>query len=64
MRFLFKTTYLQDIRLVKHGGQAFWYGLLVLALVASLLGVVVVELGLRAVSFSERIGSAPTGLWK
>ena len=35
MRFLFKTTYLQDIRLVKHGGQAFWYGLLVLALVAS-----------------------------
>ena len=35
MRFLFKTTYLQDIRLVKHGGQAFWYGLLVLALLAS-----------------------------
>ena len=33
MRFLFKTTYLQDIRLVKHGGQAFWYGLLVVALV-------------------------------
>ena len=35
MRFLFKTTYLQDIRLVKHGGQAFWYGLLGLALLAS-----------------------------
>src|SRR3982751_1633561 len=35
MRFLFKTSYLQDIRLVKHGGQAFWYGLLVLALFAS-----------------------------
>jgi branched-chain amino acid transport system permease protein len=35
MRFLFKTSYLQDIRLVKHGGQAFWYGLLGLALLAS-----------------------------
>ena len=35
MRFLFKTSYLQDIRLVKHGGQAFWYGLLIAALLAS-----------------------------
>jgi branched-chain amino acid transport system permease protein len=35
MRFLFKTSYLQDIRLVRHGGQGFWYGLLGLALVAS-----------------------------
>src|SRR3954454_20343451 len=35
MRFIFKTSYLQDIRLVKHGGQAFWYGLLLLALLAS-----------------------------
>jgi len=35
MRFLFKTSYLQDIRLVKHGGQAFWYGALVLALLAA-----------------------------
>ena len=32
MRFLFKTDYDQDIRLVKHGGQAFWYGLLAVAL--------------------------------
>ena len=32
MRFLFKTDYGQDIRLVRHGGQAFWYGLLGLAL--------------------------------
>ena len=32
MRFLFKTDYDQDIRLVKHGGQVFWYGLLALAL--------------------------------
>ena len=26
MRFIFKTDYEQDIRLVKHGGQVFWYG--------------------------------------
>jgi len=35
MRFIFKTDYEQDIRLIKHGGQAFWYGLLVLALFAA-----------------------------
>ena len=35
MRFLFKTSYLQDIRLAKHGGQVFWYGLLVLALLGA-----------------------------
>jgi branched-chain amino acid transport system permease protein len=35
MRFLFKTSYDQDINLVKHGGQAFWYGLLLLALLAA-----------------------------
>ncbi|MEO5881689.1 MAG: branched-chain amino acid ABC transporter permease [Caldimonas sp.] len=35
MRFLFKTSYLQDIGLVKHGGHVFWYGLLVLAMLAA-----------------------------
>jgi branched-chain amino acid transport system permease protein len=35
VRFLFKTDYGQDIRLVKHGGQASWYGLLGLALAAA-----------------------------
>jgi branched-chain amino acid transport system permease protein len=35
MRFIFKTDYAQDIRLVKHGGQAFWYGALVLAMLAA-----------------------------
>ncbi len=35
MRFLFKTNYRQDIRWVKHGGQAFWYGLLLLALLVA-----------------------------
>jgi branched-chain amino acid transport system permease protein len=35
MRFFFKTDYEQDIRLFKHGGQVFWYGLLLLLLVAA-----------------------------
>ena len=35
MRFLFKTSYEQDIRLFKHSGQVFWYGLLMIALLAA-----------------------------
>ena len=35
MRFLFKTDYAQDIRLARHGGHVFWYGLLVAALLAA-----------------------------
>jgi branched-chain amino acid transport system permease protein len=35
MRFLFKTDYEQDIRLVKHGGHVFWYGLLGVVLLAA-----------------------------
>ncbi len=35
MRFLFKTDYNQDIRLAKHGGHVFWYGLLVLFLLVA-----------------------------
>jgi len=35
MRFIFKTSYAQDIGLAKHGGHVFWYGLLVAALVAA-----------------------------
>jgi branched-chain amino acid transport system permease protein len=35
MRFLFKTDYAQDIALFKHGGQRFWYALLLAALVAA-----------------------------
>ena len=35
MRFVFKTTYDQDIRLFRHGGQVFWYGLLALALLVA-----------------------------
>lgn len=35
MRFIFKTDYAQDIRVFKHGGQVFWYGLLTAALLAA-----------------------------
>lgn len=35
MRFIFKTSYDQDIQLAKHGGQVFWYGLLALCLLAA-----------------------------
>ena len=35
MRFIFKTDYLQDIRLAKHGGQVFWYSLLVAVLLVA-----------------------------
>ncbi|HTN27245.1 MAG TPA: branched-chain amino acid ABC transporter permease [Burkholderiales bacterium] len=35
MRFLFKTGYEQDVRLFKHGGQVFSYGLLALLLVTA-----------------------------
>ena len=35
MRFVFKTDYLQDIRLAKHGGHTFWYGALLLVLLVA-----------------------------
>ncbi|MBU0587403.1 MAG: branched-chain amino acid ABC transporter permease [Gammaproteobacteria bacterium] len=35
MRFIFKTDYGQDIRLAKHGGQVFWYSVLMLLLLAA-----------------------------
>jgi branched-chain amino acid transport system permease protein len=35
MRFIFKTDYVQDIRLAKHGGHQFWYGALLLVLLAA-----------------------------
>jgi len=35
MRFIFKTRYEQDIRIVKHGGQRFWYGALMVALLVA-----------------------------
>lgn len=35
MRFIFKTRYEQDSRLIRHRGQFFWYGLLLLVLLAA-----------------------------
>jgi branched-chain amino acid transport system permease protein len=35
MRFLFKTDYNQDIRLLKHGGMTFWYGVLAVLLLCA-----------------------------
>ncbi len=35
MRFIFKTDYDQDLRLAKHAGHLFWYGVLMLVLLAS-----------------------------
>ena len=35
MRILFKTSYLDDIRLFRHGGTRFWYGVLIACLVAA-----------------------------
>ena len=35
MHFQRKTSYEPDIRLFRHGGQMFWYGLLMLALIAA-----------------------------
>ena len=35
MHFLFKTRYEQDIRIAKHGGYLFWYGALMLVLLAA-----------------------------
>ena len=35
MRFLFKTSYDQDLRLFKHGGQVFWYSALGVVLLAA-----------------------------
>ncbi|MDM0011043.1 branched-chain amino acid ABC transporter permease [Variovorax sp. J22P168] len=35
MRYIFKTSYAQDIALARHGGHVFWYGLLCVALLAA-----------------------------
>ncbi|MFM7697111.1 MAG: branched-chain amino acid ABC transporter permease, partial [Limnohabitans sp.] len=35
MRFIFKTSYQQDIQLARHGGHVFWYGLLLLGLMTA-----------------------------
>ncbi|MBI2769718.1 MAG: branched-chain amino acid ABC transporter permease [Burkholderiales bacterium] len=35
MRFIFKTDYGQDVKLARHGGHVFWYGALMLLLLAA-----------------------------
>ena len=60
MRFIFKTDYAQDIRLIKHGGQAFWYGLLALFLLAA--PWVVPEYWLAQLSFGLIYGIIGLGL--
>ncbi|MES2974156.1 MAG: branched-chain amino acid ABC transporter permease [Pseudomonadota bacterium] len=35
MRFIFKTDYVQDIKLAKHGGHVFWYSALMVLLLAA-----------------------------
>ena len=46
MRFIFKTHYDQDIRLVKHGGQVFWYALLIGVMLVAPWTFVHVNMGL------------------
>jgi branched-chain amino acid transport system permease protein len=60
MRFLFKTSYEQDINLAKHGGHRFWYGALLALLVASpwLLS----EYGLAQLTFVLIYGIVGLGL--
>ena len=49
MRFLFKTSYDQDIALARHGGQRFWYGLLLVLLLAA--PVLLQDYGLAQLTF-------------
>jgi branched-chain amino acid transport system permease protein len=60
MRFIFKTRYEQDIALAKHGGQRFWYGLLVLALAAA--PWLMSEYGLAQLTFVLIYGIVGLGL--
>jgi hypothetical protein len=50
MRFIFKTSYEQDLRLAKHSGHVFWYSALALFLVAApwvaLIGVGILYAGM------------------
>jgi branched-chain amino acid transport system permease protein len=60
MRFIFKTDYEQDIRLARHGGQVFWYALLLAAMLAAPLGVG--DYGLSQLSFVLIYAVAGLGL--
>ena len=60
MRFIFKTSYDQDIDLAKHAGHRFWYGLLLVALVAA--PWVVSEYALSQLTFILIYGIVGLGL--
>ena len=60
MRFIFKTDYNQDIKLAKHGGHVFWYGLLIAFLV--LAPWVVSEYWLAQLTFVLIYGIVGLGL--
>lgn len=60
MRFLFKTSYAQDIALAKHEGHRFWYGLLLVALL--LAPVALPEYWLAQLTFVLIYGIAGLGL--
>lgn len=60
MRFIFKTSYDQDIDLAKHGGHRLWYGLLLAALV--LAPVMVDKYWLSQLTFMLIFGITALGL--
>lgn len=60
MRFLFKTSYDQDIDLAKHGGHRFWYSALIVALV--LAPWIVAEYWLSQLTFILIYGIVGLGL--
>jgi branched-chain amino acid transport system permease protein len=60
MRFIFKTRYEQDIALLRHGGQAFWYGLLLALMLAAPLWAG--DYGLSQLSFVLIYAIAGLGL--
>jgi branched-chain amino acid transport system permease protein len=60
MHFIFKTRYEQDIALVRHGGQAFWYSLLLALMLAAPLWAG--DYGLSQLSFVLIYAIAGLGL--
>ena len=60
MRFIFKTEYAQDIRLARHGGHWFWYGLLCAFL--ALAPLLLPEYWLAQLTFVLIYGIAGLGL--
>ena len=60
MRFIFKTDYAQDIKLAKHGGHVFWYGALMVLLLAA--PWLLAEYGLAQLTFVLIYGIVGLGL--